>query len=124
MRNLDAFVFEEMILTSLKKKGYYIIRNEGYTGDGGIDGRAYLKDQHYLIQAKRYTGHIHANDVKDFAAICKRRKGMGLFVHTGKTGETAKKMAKDLNVEIISGVKLLDLLSTETLTEISKRCFT
>lgn len=113
LRNLDAFVFEEMILTCLKRKGFIIVRNDGYTGDGGVDGRAYYKDQHYLIQAKRYTGHIKANDIKDFAKICKRRKGKGLFVHTGKTGDTAKESAKECGIEIVSGIRLLDLLLTE-----------
>lgn len=110
LRGLDAFVFEEMILTSLKRQGYIIVRNDGYTGDGGVDGRAYLNDQHYLIQAKRYSGHIKAKDIEDFAKICNRRKGIGLFIHTGKTGDTAKEAAQKLNVKIISGVKLLELL--------------
>lgn len=130
LRNLDAFVFEEMILTCLKRKGFIIVRNEGYTGDGGIDGRAYYKDKHYLIQVKRYSGNIHAKDVKEFAKICKRRKGKGLFVHTGKTGETAKNAAKELGVEIISGIRLFDLLSAPNpdslsinLTLIANKCF-
>ena len=106
-------MFEEMILTSLKKKDFIIVRNDGYTGDGGIDGRAYYKDQHYLIQAKRYKGHIKAQDIVAFAKICERRKGKGLFVHTGKTGDTAKEAAKKVDVEIVSGVRLLELLLTE-----------
>jgi len=110
LRGLDAFVFEEMILTCLKRRGFNIIRNDGYTNDGGIDGRAYYKDQHYLIQAKRYSGHIKAGDIDEFAKICKRRKGRGLFVHTGKTGAKAKENAKSKGVEVVSGVRLLDLL--------------
>ncbi len=113
LRNLDAFVFEEMILTSLKRRGFTIIRNEGYTNDGGIDGRAYYKDQHYLIQAKRYSGHIKASDIDEFAKICKRRKGKGLFVHTGKTGLKAKEDAKSKGVEVVSGARLLDLLLSD-----------
>ena len=42
LRGLSAFVFEDMVLSALEKQGFKIIRNEGYTGDGGIDGRAYL----------------------------------------------------------------------------------
>lgn len=113
LRGLDAFVFEEMIMTSLKRKGFIIVRNEGYTGDGGIDGRAYYNDQHYLVQAKRYRGHIKANDIDAFAKICDRRKGRGLFVHTGKTGETAKARAKEKKMEIVSGARLLALLLSE-----------
>lgn len=113
LRGLDAFVFEEMILTSLKRKGFITVRNDGYTGDGGVDGRAYYNDQHYLIQAKRYKGHIKAKDIEAFAKICERRKGKGLFVHTGKTGDTAKAAAKTHKMEIVSGARLLALLLSE-----------
>tara|TARA_B100001989_G_C24539729_1_gene466792 strand:+ start:1916 stop:2440 length:525 start_codon:yes stop_codon:yes gene_type:complete len=113
LRGLDAFVFEEMILTSLKRKGFIIVRNDGYTGDGGVDGRAYFNDQHFLIQAKRYKGHIKANDIEEFSKICERRKGRGLFVHTGKTGDKAKTLAKDKKMEIVSGARLLALLLSE-----------
>lgn len=121
-------MFEEMVLTALRRKGYRIIRNEGYTGDGGVDGRAYLDDQHYLIQAKRYKGDIHAKDVEEFGKICKRRKGRGLFIHTGKTGDKSKSLAYTLNIEIISGAKLLELLLTPepvefSLTKEANKCF-
>jgi restriction system protein len=121
-------VFEEMVLTSLRRKGYRIIRNEGYTGDGGVDGRAYLNDQHYLIQAKRYKDHIRAGDIEEFAKVCKRRKGRGLFVHTGKTGEQSRAIAYTQNIDIISGAKLLALLLTSEprqmhLTELANLCF-
>ena len=117
LRGLDAFVFEEMVMTSLKRKGFIMVRNEGYTGDGGIDGRAYYNDQHFLVQVKRYKGHIKATDIKEFAAISERRKGRGLFVHTGKTGDKAKAIAKELNIEVVSGVRLLDLLLSKPLEE-------
>ena len=129
LRNLDAFVFEEMVLTSLKRKGYIIVRNEGYTGDGGIDGRAYLNGEHYLIQSKRYSGSIHSKDVEELGVICRRRKGKGLFVHTGKTGATARELASKHGVIIISGTKLLELLLTPVpeevieLSKIANACF-
>ena len=69
----------ELGVAKLKKRGFKIIRNKRYTGDGGIDGRAYKNDQHYLIQAKRYRKHINPAHVTEFAEICKRRKGKGLF---------------------------------------------
>lgn len=88
-------------------------------------------DQHYLIQAKRYTGHIKANDIKVFAEICNRRKGKGIFVHTGKTGNTARKAARECGVEVVSGEKLLELLlsdppepkRTVKLTKIANKAF-
>ena len=111
LRSLDPFVFEEMVLIALERHGYKVIRNKRYTGDGGIDGRAYLNGQHYLIQSKRYRKHINAAHVEAFAQICKRRKGRGLFVHTGRTGAQSRRVANHTNVEIISGARLLKLLS-------------
>lgn len=110
LRGLNAFVFEEMILTALKKHGFKIIRNKRYTGDGGIDGRAYKNDQHYLIQAKRYRKHINPAHVTEFAEICKRRKGKGLFVHTGRTGAMSREITRGVDIEMISGDRLLKLL--------------
>ncbi len=99
-----------MILTALKRKGHKIIRNKRYTGDGGIDGQVFMKGVHYLIQAKRYKGHINPAHVIAFAAICKRRNKRGLFVHTGKTGKKSKQVVSNTKMVMISGTKLLDLL--------------
>jgi restriction system protein len=87
LRGVNPFVFEEMILTALKQRGYKIKRNKRYSGDGGIDGQVIIKDHSYLIQAKRYANHINPAHVQSFALLCKRRGKRGLFVHTGKTGK-------------------------------------
>jgi restriction system protein len=112
LRGVDPFVFEEMILTTLKKRGYKIIRNKRYTGDGGIDGQVFINGHHYLIQAKRYKAHISAAHVQEFAQICRRRKARGLFVHTGKTGKQAAANAAAAKMEMISGQRLLDMFDT------------
>lgn len=109
LRGVDPFVFEEMILTALKKRGYKIIRNKKYTGDGGIDGQVFMNGHHYLIQAKRYKAHINAAHVQEFAQICKRRNTRGLFVHTGKTGKQSAKNARAAKMEMISGDRLLKM---------------
>ena len=111
LRGLSEFVFEDMVMSALEQHGFKIIRNKRYTGDGGIDGRAYLNGQHYLIQSKRYRKYINPAHVFDFSEDCERRKGKGLFVHTGKTGTMSKEIACNTDVEIISGSKLLRLLS-------------
>ncbi len=110
IRRVDPFVFEEMVLTAIKKQGHKIIRNKRYTGDGGIDGQAIVNNQHYLIQSKRYKGHINPAHVIEFAAICKRQDKRGLFVHTGKTGAKSLQVAKNTNMDMISGNRLLNLL--------------
>ena len=111
LRNVDFFVFEEMILTAFEQRGVKVIRNRRYTGDGGIDGRVIIGGETLLIQAKRYDSHINAGDVAAFAEICRNKRKRGLFIHTGRTGKKAHNNAVEANgIEIVSGRRLLDLL--------------
>lgn len=111
LRKVDPFIFEEMILTAFETRGVKVIRNKRYTGDGGIDGRVVLNGAIVLIQAKRYSSHIDAAHVADFARMCDAEGCDGLFIHTGKTGKQARTNARNAQrIEIISGGRLLSLL--------------
>lgn len=109
LRMIDPYVFEELILNSLSDAGYSVQRNTRYSGDGGIDGKAYSHGGRILIQSKRYSNHISANDVKKFSKVCKENKSYGLFVHTGRTGKLAKEL-KCKNIDFVSGERLLKLI--------------
>ncbi len=114
LRKTNPFVFEEMILTAFKKKGYKIIRNKRYTGDGGIDGKVYIDKKLHLIQAKRYREHINLAHIKEFNEICANKNAYGLFIHTGKTGAQSRQEAINTNLDLISGDKLLNLLNLKS----------
>ena len=115
LRKIDPYVFEELVLNSLSNSGYRIQRNDRYSGDGGIDGKVISRGGVILIQSKRYSNHINASDVKDFARVCKQNKSYGLFVHTGRTGRLAKQH-KSKNIDIISGERLLKLVCKSRVT--------
>lgn len=110
LRKIDPFVFEELILEALERRGHKIKRNKRYTGDGGIDGQCWINGQHALIQAKRYRRHIRLKDVAAFQKIMTQRNCHGLFVHTGKTGKGVWALNQDPRLTIISGEKLVRLL--------------
>lgn len=107
LRKIDPLVFEELVLTALKDLGAKIKRNSRYTGDGGIDGSFRLNGLKWLIQAKRYSGAINPQHIKEFSKVCNGYKG--LFVHTGRTGEKSK-AALPQNLSIISGGRLVGLV--------------
>jgi len=110
LRKINPFVFEELVLSGFKTRGYKIKRNRRYTGDGGIDGRVKKDGRWYLVQSKRYSNSINPSHVLEFAGVIKKRKAHGgFFVHTGRTGEKSKEL-KPANVEFISGDKLLSLI--------------
>lgn len=111
LRKINPYVFEELVLDAFERKGYHAVRNKRYSGDGGIDGKVIKGGKTYLIQCKRYKGFVNPEHVAEFARICNKYCRDGFFVHTGKTGRKSKRMAYYGEVEIISGEKLVELIS-------------
>ena len=109
LRQIDPFVFEELLLCAFERKGHVVIRNSRYTGDGGIDGKVIIDDRLTFIQAKRYTSFVNAQHIVNFSNICHRKKVPGLFIHCGKTGHKARILTPK-NVTVIGGHALLELL--------------
>ena len=114
LKKTHHFVFEEMILTAFKKRGYQIERNTAYTGDGGIDGRVYFQGKLFLIQAKRYWNHIDPRHISEFAEVCRQHNAKGLFIHTGKTGGRSWAVARRERIDMVSGQRLLKLFQLRT----------
>ncbi|WP_312352558.1 restriction endonuclease [Sphingobacterium siyangense] len=117
LRKIDPFVFEELLLDAFESKGFKVIRNKRYTGDQGIDGVVWKAGQKYLIQAKRYKGHIKLKHITEFSDLVETHDCQGLFCHTGKTGLGSKTASKvNGKIIIISGSTLLDLISQKSLS--------
>lgn len=113
LRKINPFTFEELILLAFEKKGYRVQRNARYTGDGGIDGTVFINGHKTLIQAKRYKNFINQKHLYEFGCLCREQTCNGLFIHTGRTGDTAKKVKQSFpEVKIISGKKLDQLFLT------------
>jgi restriction system protein len=111
LRKIDPFVFEEVILLCFQRRGLKVERTP-YTRDGGLDGRVWLKDGRLiLLQAKRYRAHIQAAHMKAFRTLVERKGALGLFVHTGRTGRRSWIESRSNQVQILSGGRLLQLLS-------------
>jgi restriction system protein len=114
LRKVDPYRFEDMILSELERRQLEITRNTSYSGDGGIDGQFRLHGALWLIQAKRYKGHIKQEHVWAFDAICQQRGAKGLFVHTGRTPEALRQLKRQCgDVRIISGDELMKLFAGE-----------
>lgn len=115
LKKVDPFVFEELILSAFQQKGFKIKRNKKYTGDDGIDGIIWDENKRkYLIQAKRYAGYVSRQHIKEFELLVAQRKCFsGFFVHTGKTGKDTYKHFYDSNIHIVSGQRLLKLITID-----------
>lgn len=114
LRKIDPFTFEELLLEAFERRGFEVIRNARYTGDGGIDGRVIINGEVWFIQAKRYRDHIAIGHVRDFQQLLDAHQCRGFFCHTGKTREgTRSHIRSDGRVVLISGQRLLDLIATD-----------
>ena len=110
LRRIDPYVFEELVLDGFQANGYRVIRNNRYSGDGGIDGRVQYNGKTYLIQCKRYKSYIQISHVEEFGRLCEEAGLYGFFVHTGKTGAGSWE-GKSRRIRFVSGERLLILLS-------------
>lgn len=117
LRRINPYAFEELVLLAFAGKGVPIKRNARYSGDGGIDGIVIIEGEERPVQCKRYRSHVNVRHVEAFAELCHRRGTRGFFVHTGRTGRASySALGEYRNIEIISGEKLINLLSNNNLS--------
>lgn len=112
LRNVDPLVFEEVVLSALEDAGLFVLRNQRYSGDGGIDGKVWLPGHGwYAVQSKRYGGHVNHQHVAAFGeALCHHGLGAGLFLHTGRSGAAVYPHLTKSNVVLVSGASLVQLV--------------
>lgn len=120
LRAMDPLAFEELLLERFERRGCKVVRNQHYTGDGGIDGQVVIDGVVWLIQAKRYAGSIRPDYVAAFEQLCRTRGQRGFFIHTGRTGPQSRSaVANGSAVYILSGRSLLALLAGQPLPDLT-----
>lgn len=124
LRKINPYVFEEMVLIALERRGFPVRRNPRYSGDGGLDGQFWVGSQRWIIQAKRFSSAIRPEHVRDFGNLARREKCKGLFIHTGRTGQiSAEYFQAYPEILLVSGAALLQLLSGGSIDHIIRSTF-
>ncbi|MBC8947029.1 restriction endonuclease [Xenorhabdus indica] len=111
LRQINPYVFEELLLLAFQKQGFKVKRNKSYSGDGGIDGKVWIEGKCFLIQSKRYSQAINPKHIQEFGEVLKCMNCEGFFIHTGRTGGKSIYHSINYPIYIISGKRLLNLLS-------------
>ncbi|CDL79979.1 restriction endonuclease [Xenorhabdus cabanillasii] len=111
LRQINPYVFEELLLLAFKKQGFKVKCNKSYSGDGGVDGKVWIEGKCYLIQAKRYSQAINPKHIEEFGKVLQYMNCEGFFIHTGRTGEKSIYHSINYPIYIISGERLLNLLT-------------
>lgn len=116
--------FEELVAELLVKMGYGRGEVVGGPGDGGVDAimtQDRLGLEKVLVQAKHYkTSSVPPNDIRAFNDVLKGRKGV--FVTSSTFTKTAREETA-INLELIDGPKLIDLMIEYDLGLIKKATY-
>ena len=84
LRKIDPFVFEELLLDAFEACEIKVIRNQRYTGDGGVDGHIFFDGHVIPIQAKRYRQHISLEQVPDIlVGLSESPCSFAILIETG-----------------------------------------
>jgi restriction system protein len=112
LKQLNPFVFEEVLLQACERWKYHVIRTEKQTKDNGIDGGFAYGGYFYVIQAKLYGAEPNLDHLGLFARTIRwHQAARGFFMHTGRATEEFKKEAMNYPaIEVVSGQKLTDFL--------------
>lgn len=112
--SLTPYQFEDAVMNMYRRLGYSV-KQTSYSNDRGKDGIAYKDNKKYLIECKRYEiskriGRPHLQ--KFFAAMHEEKAVKGFFVTTASFADTAFEYAKANHIELISGKRLTEMMST------------
>ena len=117
---LSGIEFEKVCKQIVENMGFEVETTKA-SGDGGIDLIAYnyqpLLSGKYIIQCKRYSGSVGEPIIRDlFGVVMSERANKGILMTTGYFTKSAVEFAKDKQIELIDGTKLMELLKNTNIS--------
>lgn len=116
LQSMDDYEFEHLVGDLWEIQGWDI-EVEQQSADAGVDVRATQTSPYprkVLIQAKRYSedNPVNGPDVQQYAALKQQESDTdeSIIVTTGRFTSSAEDRAKDLNVKLLDGEGLVDLI--------------
>lgn len=119
LKSYSPKFFEKIVLDVLMKKSFMGIKPydgyiTDYVHDKGIDGVIYLgpnKTYPKYFQAKRWKKNIQRQHIEQFiGALFHKSPENGIFVTTSDFSPKAKELAKEVEMILINGKELVDLM--------------
>lgn len=113
---LSGTEFELLVQALLKAEGYENVVKMGGAGDLGVDIMASKVEmgrvEHYIFQCKRWAANVGSDPIQRLYAE-RMRRGLDHAVCVTTSGYTrdGKRVASDLDVDIINGTQLMQKLN-------------
>ena len=113
---MNGYEFERFITSLLFKLGFKA-RQTSLSGDGGVDIEAIydkpLFKGLYLIQCKNWANPVGQPQVRDlYGVVMSRRANKGVLITTSSFTDQAKQFAEGLNIELIDGRLLNEIIAS------------
>ena len=113
---LSGTDFELLVQSLLKAEGYENVIKIGGAGDLGVDIIACKKHAnkliHYIFQCKRWASKVGSNPIQRlYAERMRRGLDYSICITTSDYTKDGKKVALDLNVEMVNGSELIKRLN-------------
>lgn len=107
--------FERLVGEYFRRKGFQVTREGGNGPDGGIDLVLRQSGETYLVQCKHWKAFkVGVQPVREFyGVLASRGAAGGYFVTSGIFTDEAIKFAQGLNIEIVEGDKLQEMIASK-----------
>jgi len=104
--------FERLVSEYYRRKGFQVTREGGNGPDGGIDLVLRQGNETYLVQCKQWKAFkVGVQPVREFYGVMSSRGvAGGYFVTSGEYTDDAKAFAQGLNITLIDGRKLREMI--------------
>ncbi len=110
--------FERLVSEYYRRNGFQVTREGGNGPDGGIDLVLRQKSETYLVQCKQWKAYkVGVQPVREFYGVMTARGvAGGYFVTSGDYTGEAKTFANGLNITLIDGRKLREMIDVANKT--------
>jgi restriction system protein len=110
--------FERLVSEYYRRNGFQVTREGGNGPDGGIDLVLRQKSETYLVQCKQWKAYkVGVQPVREFYGVMSARGvAGGYFVTSGEYTGEAKAFANGLNITLIDGRKLREMIDVASKT--------
>jgi restriction system protein len=104
--------FERLVSEYYRRNGFQVSREGGNGPDGGVDLVLRQKSETYLVQCKQWKAYkVGVLPVREFYGVMSARGvAGGYFVTSGKYTEEAKTFSQGLNITLIDGRRLREMI--------------
>lgn len=110
--------FERLVSEYYRRNGFQVTREGGNGPDGGIDLVLRQGNETYLVQCKQWKAYkVGVQPVREFFGVMSSRGAAGgYFVTSGVYTEDAKTFSQGLNITLVDGRRLREMIDTASKT--------